>query len=162
MIAVPAAGPFDTVAGLPVHALVVHAVVVLVPVTSLGAIVIAIVPRWSRRFGILVPLFALAAAGAAVVAQLSGEQLAARVGLPADHASLGASMKWFALALLVVTTALWLADNGRQGSRPVWVKILAVVVILVAVASTWWVVLTGDSGARAVWEPVVTNTPPPP
>lgn len=161
MSALPTAGPFDTVAGLPVHVLVVHAVVVLVPLTALGAVAISLVPRWSRRFGILVPVLALGATAAAIVAQLSGEQLAARVGLPAEHASLGTSMKWFALVLLVVTAALWFADTRREGARPMWVWFLAGVVIAVAGLSTWWVVLTGDAGSRAVWEQVIANTPAP-
>lgn len=160
MTVIPASGPFDTAGGLPVHVLVVHAVVVLVPLTALGGIAIAVVPSWSRRFGVLVPLLALAAAVAALVAQLSGEQLAARVGLPVEHADLGMIMKWFALALLVVTAALWWGDRGRDGPRPVGVKVLAGAVVVVALLSVWWVFRTGDSGSRAVWEPVIENTTP--
>jgi hypothetical protein len=33
---------FDTIGGLPIHALVVHAVIVLLPLASLGAIAIAV------------------------------------------------------------------------------------------------------------------------
>lgn len=43
------AGPFDTTNGLPVHVLVVHVVVVLLPLCGLGAIVIAIIPASSQR-----------------------------------------------------------------------------------------------------------------
>jgi uncharacterized membrane protein len=160
MDGIAASGPFDTVAGLPVHALVVHVVVVLVPLTALGATAMALVPRWSVRFGVLVPLFALASTVAALVAQVSGEQLASRVGLPAEHAQLGMSVKWFAIALLLVTTALWWADRRRAGPRPTGVRVLSVLVIVIAIAGTWWVVLTGDSGARAVWENIIANTSP--
>ena len=42
---------FDTIDGLPVHALVVHAVVVLLPLALLGTIAIAVRPAWRARFG---------------------------------------------------------------------------------------------------------------
>jgi hypothetical protein len=160
MQALQASGPFDTFTGLPVHALVVHAVVVLVPLTAVGAIAIALVPRWSVRFGVLVPLLALASTVASVVAQKSGEQLAQRVGVPAVHSELGAGVKWWAAALLVVTTALWWADRHRDGRRSTGVKVLAGLVVIVALGATGWVVRTGDSGARAVWEPVISSTSP--
>jgi hypothetical protein len=155
-----ASGPFDTFTGLPVHALVVHAVVVLLPLTAAGAIAIALVPRWSVRFGVLVPLLALASTVASVVAQESGEQLAQRVGLPEVHSQLGMGVKWCAGALLVVTTALWWADRRRTGPRSTGVKLLAGSVVIVALVATAWVVRTGDSGARAVWEPVMSSTSP--
>ena len=37
---------FDLINGLPVHPLVVHAVVVLVPLAALGTIAIALRPAW--------------------------------------------------------------------------------------------------------------------
>ena len=37
---------FDTVLGLPVHALVVHGVVVLLPLMAIITAVVACVPRW--------------------------------------------------------------------------------------------------------------------
>ena len=40
---------FDTFLGLPVHALVVHAVVVLVPLAALGLIAIAVYRRGATR-----------------------------------------------------------------------------------------------------------------
>lgn len=40
--------------GLPVHPLVVHAVVVLLPAAVLGTIAVAVRPAWRRRYGTLV------------------------------------------------------------------------------------------------------------
>lgn len=83
-------GPFDLIGGMPVHALVVHAVVVLVPLVAIGLLLMAFVPRFSRRFGWLVALGAVGAAGASAVAKEAGEALEARIGTPGfDHASLG-------------------------------------------------------------------------
>ena len=48
----------DTVAGLPVHPLVVHAAVVLLPLAALGAILMAVWRSFSRRFGVIVVITA--------------------------------------------------------------------------------------------------------
>ena len=72
-------GPFDLINGVPVHPLVVHAAVVLVPLAGLGVLLMVVVPRFSRRFGWLVALAAAAATGACFVAKAAGEQLEKRV-----------------------------------------------------------------------------------
>ncbi len=58
---------FDQINGLPVHALVVHAAVVFVPLLVLGAIAYAVVPRWRPRVGWAVVLLAIAAPAAVFV-----------------------------------------------------------------------------------------------
>jgi hypothetical protein len=151
---------FDTVNGLPVHALVVHAVVVLVPLVALGAVLMAAWPYFSRRFGIVIVILTAVAAGASVVARLSGEQLAERVGSPQPHVELGNVMPLFAGALLVLVLVFWLVDRGipANRSRPPWLIVLAVVLVVVAVVSVWWTFRVGDSGAEAVWGPIVEST----
>ena len=69
---------FDTVTGLPVHPLVVHAVVVLGPLAALLAVTYVVVPRW--RVGLRWPLVLLSvvAAASAFVAEQSGEALEER------------------------------------------------------------------------------------
>jgi magnesium-transporting ATPase (P-type) len=147
----------DTIGGLPVHALVVHVSVVLLPVTALGAILIALKPAWSRRFGIVVVLISVVAAIATVVSKESGEQLATHVGVPDPHAQLGDKLPLFAGCLVVVVLILWLCDRGipANRSRPFWLVILAIVVIAAALVTAWWTIRVGDSGARAVWEPIL-------
>lgn len=63
----------DAVFGLPLHPLVVHAVVVLLPLVALAVIALVLMPRWRARFA--VPLLGLLVVGAvsAVVAMLAGE-----------------------------------------------------------------------------------------
>ncbi len=157
-----ASNSFDTITGLPVHALVVHVVIVLLPLAALGAIGIALVPRWSVRFGIVVWPLALVATGAAVVAEKSGEQLALRVGNPLTHAELGEQMKYFAAALTIVTFMLWFVDRREADRRRAGLtKILAIIVIVAAVLSVGWVYRVGDSGYRAVWAQVIQDTPLP-
>ena len=148
---------FDTIGGLPVHALVVHASVVLLPLTGLGAVLISLKPAWARRFGIIVVLVGLVALVSTVVAKESGETLAARVGLPEPHAELGDRLPLFAAVLFVLVTILWLIDRGIPGNRrrPVWVMGLAALVVVVSIITIWWTFRVGDSGARAVWEPIM-------
>lgn len=151
---------FDTIGGLPVHALVVHASVVLLPLTGLGAVLISLKPAWARRFGIIVVLVGLVALVSTVVAKESGETLAARVGLPEPHAELGDRLPLFAAVLFVLVTILWLIDRGIPGNRrrPVWVMGLAALVVVVSIITIWWTFRVGDSGARAVWEPILQNS----
>ena len=150
---------FDTIGGLPVHALVVHASVVLLPLTGLGAVLISLKPAWARRFGIIVVLVGLVALVSTVVAKESGETLAARVGLPEPHAELGDRLPLFAAVLFVLVTILWLIDRGIPGNRrrPVWGMGLAALVVVVSIITIWWTFRVGDSGARAVWEPILLN-----
>ena len=44
-------GPFDLIFGLPVHPLVVHSAVVLVPLVALAGIAMSYIPSFSRRYG---------------------------------------------------------------------------------------------------------------
>ena len=149
----------DTVNGLPVHPLVVHAVVVLLPLAALGVIALAVRPSWRGRFGLLVVLVAALATAAIPLATDSGESLERRVGDPGRHAELGDTVLWFALPLLAVAVALfWLhrraarptgePGSSRPGALGVVVALLAV---LIGVANLVQVYRVGESGAKAVW-----------
>lgn len=81
---------YDLINGVPVHPLVVHAVVVLLPLAILGTVAIAVRPRWRLTHGPLVVGAALVATVLCPVATSSGEELEHRVGNPGKHADLGA------------------------------------------------------------------------
>jgi uncharacterized membrane protein len=152
---------FDTIAGLPIHPLVIHAVVVLLPLACVGLIAIAVYPPWRSRFGVLVVLVAAAATAAIPVAKESGEQLAGRVGEPADHAALGGTLLWYALPLLLVAIVLVGVHRRAARSGVSVAKGLAVALSLLAIvaagANLVQVYRVGDSGAKAVW----SQLPPP-
>ena len=137
--------------GLPLHPLVVHAAVVLIPLASIGALSVVVSSRARERFGWLTVAFAVAAAGAAITAKVSGEALAQALGgiapLIATHRQYGELTPWPAVAL-AVTLPAGLLIRGR--SKPAWVA-AAVLSVLAALAGLVLVVLTGDAGARAVW-----------
>lgn len=143
----------DTIAGLPLHPLVVHGAVVLVPLTALGAALMALWPSFSRRFGVLVSIMGGVALVATVLAKETGEQLARVVGNPAAHADLAEPMPIIVLALMVLTVVLWLFDRGIPGNRrrPAWLVVLAVLLVAVALLAFYWTVRVGHTGAEAVW-----------
>jgi hypothetical protein len=149
---------FDTITNLPWHPLVVHAVIVLLPLSALGAVLVAAKADWNRRFGFLVVASSFVAAGSSVVAKESGEKLASRVGLPVDHAQWG---KWIVVSsglLFLSVVALWWLDRTHPESRPTLAKVLVVVQVLVAALALLFAILAGHSGAQAVWGRTIDKT----
>jgi hypothetical protein len=150
------------IADLPLHPLVVHAVVVLVPLTALSLILGQVWPAARRRLG-LVPLIAAAVVAVLVpVTIAAGMALAELVGpLPAvqEHAARGRGVLLWAVALPVAAAAQWAwfrwgRDRVRQRhARRARLITLAVgaAVLAVSVGAVVAVVLAGDTGSRAVW-----------
>jgi uncharacterized membrane protein len=151
---------FDTIGGLPIHALVVHAVIVLLPLACLGGIAIALQPSWSRTYGLLVVAAAFVATGSAFVAKESGEKLASRVGYPADHADIAKWTPVFAGLFLIAVAALWWWDRTQVDARTTLTKVAAAATIVLALVCLGWVVAAGHSGATAVWGKTIENTTP--
>jgi uncharacterized membrane protein len=147
----------DDVVGLPMHPLVVHAVVVLVPLSALSAIVMVARPAFSRRFGPLTVALAGAGVLGAVLAKASGERLAESVGTPAQHANLGERLPLVAIGYFVLLLGFWLVDRGIPANRrrPGWLTALGVLLVVAAVVVTVGTVWTGHSGAEATWRGVL-------
>lgn len=146
-----------TVGGIPLHPLVVHAVVVLVPLTALGAVLMAVLPRFSRRFGPLVALGAFVSIGSAVLAKEAGEQLARVKPVTADHLRWGDQAPlWVGLFGLAVI-AFWFFDRGIPANRqrPLWLRLASIAVIVLSIVATLFVLAAGHSGAEAVWASLI-------
>ena len=141
---------FDTINGIPIHPLVVHAVVVLLPLSVLGTLAIVFRPAWRRKYGHLVLASSLVATALCPVATSSGEALEKRVGDPGQHAALGDQLVWFALALLVSVVLLLVADR-RPGVGRAVARTAVVLAAMAALATSVQVYRVGDSGARAAW-----------
>lgn len=152
--------PFDTIAGLPTHVLVVHAVVALVPLLVVCAVLMVARIRFSRRFGPLVLAIGFVAVLASIVARLAGEQLALRVGVPATHQSFGQWVPWAVVVLYGLVLGFWLADRGipTNRPRPAWLMALGAVVVFGAVGTMILTVVAGHTGSVAVWAPVISPT----
>jgi uncharacterized membrane protein len=143
--------PIKEIFGLPVHPLVVHAVVVLVPLASLGLIVMATSIKRSKRYGGPVTLIAGIALGSAFLAMASGRDLAARFGYGAqEHFEMGEWMPWVALAVFVNCLLLWLLDK-KPPKRSLPGTVLAIAGLVVAVVAIGATVYTGHLGAELVW-----------
>jgi hypothetical protein len=147
---------FDTIFGLPVHALVMHVVVVLVPLAAAGVVAIAAVPRWRKRYGVVVLAIATAGLAAVPVATRSGSKLEERLGASGvvarqihDHQEWGQRVIWPTLAMWLLAVVLVLMD--RQGRRGTAVTVVAVLAALAAVAAAATVAITGHLGSTAVW-----------
>lgn len=144
---------FDTITGLPLHPLVVHAVVVLLPVAALALILIYFVPKWRKPYGWLTVGALTLGTAAAFAAKQSGEALALRVGLPADHALWGNLLVPVSIVTLVVAAVwFWLQRKAAlAGTKSLVATVVGAIASLGAVAILVLTVLVGHSGATAVW-----------
>ena len=150
---------FDTIGGLPLHPLVVHATEVLVPS---AALVIALAALWPafRRWARFLPLgLALATLVLVPISTQSGEALQERVkgsSLIETHSELAEGLlPWIFGLVMVAGVLLWWNRSEHKDiapRAPKWVAAaLAVTALLAATGTTAQAVLIGHSGATAVW-----------
>ncbi len=138
---------FDTIAGLPVHPLVVHAAVVLVPLACVGLILVVAVPTLREKYAVLVLIGLVVGTLCVLVAESSGVALAERVGGPGAHATWGERLKVGSLVTCGLASA-WFIGTRRVGAR--WVGALGVIASVAAVVTVALTVMTGHSGASSV------------
>ena len=145
--------------GLPLHVLLVHGVIVLIPLAALLTVLSAVWPAARRRLGIVTPLVALAALISVPVAVNAGEWLYDRVfvtPLIQEHANLGSTLLWFAIGLFVASLLAWgvpvlLGRRSKDAPAP-WIGVVvAVVAVALSAAAVVQVVRVGEAGSRAVW-----------
>lgn len=157
---------FDLFNGMPVHALVVHAVVVLLPLMSVVTVAFVLRPRWRRELPWAV-LGNLLAAAATYAAMASGEKLQTRLSNPdfapaaEEHGDIAQYLIYFAIGQFVVSLIAWLLlrtkDETPRTSAPKLVTSV-VLTLAVGVAATAWTYRVGDSGAEAVWKDKIAST----
>ena len=147
---------------MPLHPLVVHAVVVLGPLAALTGLVFAFVPRWRWLLRWPLVVLAVVAATTAWVATLSGEDLLASrpelAPIVEVHQERGELLRNVALGYVPVAAfAAWALGGvsalaSGRGARETRLGIPAAALLAVgAVALLVTLFLAGDSGARAVW-----------
>lgn len=173
----------STFAGLPLHPLVIHAVVVLLPLATIGAVLVALRPAWRRSLGVPTVLVALVGVLAVPLATSSGWRLKAALGgdspLVLEHAARAAFLLPMSVAFLLLLagglyadrTALSRGGFARTGrsldngpgtaTAPTVTAPARVATVLTALAAVAGLVVTalviwiGHSGATAVWQGVV-------
>lgn len=145
---------FDTVLGLPVHALVVHGVVVLLPLMAVITAVVACIPRWRVHAAWPVVVVDAGLVGMTLVARQSGEALQERLGgqVAMQHAELGRNLVWFAVALFLASLIVALVRRSGKAALGASLAVVA------GVFALWWTIRVGHSGSEAVWSGIVSST----
>jgi uncharacterized membrane protein/predicted heme/steroid binding protein len=139
---------FLQIAGLPLHPLVVHAAVVVIP---LAAVMLVVGIVFYRRMPKLLGVGAIVtwiAAGAAFVATQSGEALAEEIGITATHEQWGELATPATIAMAVIATATWFIRRRRWRALSLAgtaATLIAAPLLLILVF------LVGHSGAEATW-----------
>jgi len=151
--------------GLPAHVLLVHAIVVLAPLTALLEIVCGLIPAVRRRLVWLVLVLALVTVVLTPLTTEAGEWFYDRQPHPADilrtHAERGGWMIYFSAALVVVALLLVFlhvregrSETRRRGAH----LIVAILALAVGISTIVTVYRIGDSGAQSVWGNELSDT----
>jgi len=150
--------------GLPLHILLVHAVVVMVPVAALCTVATLFWPLARRRLGLLTPVLGLLSLSLVFVTTKAGEWLLLRVGqTPAilAHANDGRTLLPWVWALSGASVAAWLwhrvslhawlALHIKPTAAWVVTLLFSLLVLGVCAGTIMDVLVIGEAGSRAVW-----------
>jgi hypothetical protein len=154
----------STIYGLPLHPLVVHATVVLVPLAAVTVAGAVVLPRFRRWAGPLPALLGLVALVLTPLSTATGETLEHSLkesSLIEQHAELGDQLSPFTIALFVFAAAFWWLDRRRRlTTRPdagarhrtrTVTALVGVLAVLTALGTGVQVARIGHSGAKAAW-----------
>ncbi|MGO4663201.1 DUF2231 domain-containing protein [Terrabacter sp. 2TAF16] len=178
----------DTIFGLPVHPLIVHATTVVVPAAAVTVLLSAVWPRF-RRWAAWMPLaLSVLAVVLTPLSTESGESLERHVehsDLIETHSQLAEGLLPWVIGLGAAAVLLFVVARGERRAVPTvalsasaadptdetpartslvprWLLVAGAVVGLVAaLGTTVQVVRIGHSGAQAAWSDSVSQTPPP-
>jgi uncharacterized membrane protein len=160
----------NTISGIPLHPLIVHIPVVLIPLAFFGAIAALAVPRWRSW---CLPLTAILSAVSLIGVQMaiqSGEGLEEILDEESAaierHSQLAEQARPMVLLFVIFAVAAaviwWLVNRDTSDAgdgvpartatlRKLIVPICALSVLTGALASVW-IYKTGHSGAESVWK----------
>ena len=155
----------QTVNGLPAHVLLVHAIVVLLPLSAALLALTALWPAARRRLAGPNLVLSLVVVVLVPITTSAGEWLEHRLTpnpLIHKHTELGDTAIYAAVGVAVLALIVWWRQRESTGRSPVKRTFLApassavtaaltVVAVLVAGAAVYDVVRIGDSGAKASW-----------
>lgn len=143
--------------GLPLHPLIVHATVVIIPLAALAVLLSALWPRVRRWAGPLPAGLSLVGLILVPLSTSTGETLERHVASSAlleKHTQLADGLLPWMIGLLVVAVIgyaiHWSATHGHAIPRAIAVTIAVLSVVAVA-GTTLQVARIGHSGAKAAW-----------
>ncbi|MGW4059908.1 DUF2231 domain-containing protein [Amycolatopsis sp. NPDC004747] len=152
-----------TVNGLPAHILLVHAIVVLLPLSALLLLLSAVWPAARAKLAVPNAILSVLVVILVPITTEAGEWLERRVArtpLVRTHTELGDTAIWVAIPVAVLALLVWWRhrETGRPGrtflapaSKAVTVVVSALS-IAAAGAAVFDVYRIGDSGAQATWQ----------
>jgi hypothetical protein len=161
-----------TVNGLPAHILLVHAIVVLLPLSALLLVLSALWPAARAKLAGPNAILAVLVVLLVPITTDAGEWLERRVTrtpLVSTHTELGDTAIWVAIPVAVLALLVWWRrrETGRPGrtflgpaSKAVTVT-LAALSIAAAGAAVFDIYRIGDSGAQATWQGQLDSAPAP-
>ena len=163
----------NTLNGIPVHPLLVHAVVVFLPLAAFLTVLSVAWPAARLRLGFITPLVAVGAFVMVPITTSAGEWLEHHMpstALLRSHTELGDQVAYGAAPLALFAVVFWALHTPEilryvpgfsGGASPKWAKLAttttAALAVVFALVSTVLVFRAGDSGAQAAWSDVVIS-----
>jgi uncharacterized membrane protein len=151
--------------GVPLHPLIVHAVVVFVPLGALAAILFAVMPRWRWLLRWPTLLLALGAVAVTRLAVISGNDLRHDRDLDSPaidrHMDWASRLEWSVWVFAVIAIlAVWVLPYvvplvGREPRVSPMASLTMVATVLLPISAAVvlvFAIITGDAGAKAVWK----------
>jgi hypothetical protein len=168
--------------GLPAHPLFLHVPVMLIPVATIGALVLVARPRWFDPHGLWLGLVTVIALGSLNLTMGAGDELRADLHLEgggagfgggdaaliARHAHAASILRVLTIlftAVFLVTVAMYRTQRGHSTGIGFVDRILGglrsldssmilgrLLTAVLALACLYFVYHTGDLGAKAVWQ----------
>ncbi len=158
----------DSIFGLPAHALLVHAAVVLVPLAVVAFAVLCWKHEWRSHYLVPVTVLTVVGGGCAFLAKQSGEPLQSTIRDAAraagqraalgDHPEQGDTAFVMAFLFMVAVVAYWAANRwGNKWNLPAWTPTAGYFVVLAPAAlALVTMIVAGHSGATLVWKDLGT------
>lgn len=157
----------DTLGGIPSHPLFVHIPAVLIPLATLGVILMVVRPTWWQRYQWATLAITGVGTLGAILAAGSGEALEEGVEDTANRSQLHAhieageaartmSIVFFLVVLAAIVVVPWVMKRRTTAaSSPKWLRmVVAIALVASAGAASWTVFDAGHSGAKSVWADV--------
>jgi hypothetical protein len=153
-----------TVNGLPAHVLLVHAIVVLLPLSALLLVLSALWPAARAKLAGPNAILALLVVILVPITTDAGEWLerqVARTPLVRTHTELGDTAIWVAIPVAVLALLVWWRqrESGATSRRTFLgpaskavTVVLAALSVAAAGAAVFDIYRIGDSGAQASWQ----------
>ena len=161
----------DSIFGIPAHPLFVHIPVVLIPLATIGVVLMAIRPTWWDRYKWSTIAVAGVGMVGAIIAAGSGEELEEavedtaprqllRAHVEAGETSRTVSIIFFVVLVAAVVVLPWWVKRrstttGAATASPRWLRsVVSLVLIMSALGASWTVYDAGHTGAKSVWSDV--------